>query len=165
MKKILPACCILAFGVPAMGQQAKLLRQVVASSGGSALIDKTIVQYTIGEPAVLTLDAPKLILTQGFQQPEVTGNAPVTEPAYVTGFIVFPNPANKQTKLEFDLLVDTRVTIQLVNNGGQTLRTVSINMLAGKVSYPMQLNGFAAGLYYVVVRAGSRNYTEKLVIQ
>lgn len=165
MKRFIPICCILFIGLSAKSQKVQLLRQVTAAAGGNALVNKTIIQYSIGEPVILTLSVPKLMLTQGFQQPEETGNAPLNEPVIIKSLIVFPNPATTQTKVEFDLLRDTKVVIQLVNNGGQTLRSLSFDMLAGKISYPLSLNGFASGLYYVVVKAGIRNYTEKLVIQ
>ncbi|MNY55857.1 hypothetical protein D3C86_1918700 [compost metagenome] len=106
-----------------------------------------------------------MLVTQGFQQPEVSGNSPTPEVILVTDFILYPNPAIGQTRLEFDLLMDSRVNIQLVNNAGQTLRNVGLNMYAGKISYSLPLNGFGSGLYYVVVNAGNKNYTEKLVIQ
>lgn len=163
MKKSLFTYAMLAVSSSASAQQ--LSRSVTASTGSGVVLNKTIIQYTIGEVVVSTLQNSSLLLTQGFQQPEVAGNNAIPEPILVTGFMVFPNPANSQTKLEFDLLEDTQVNIQLVNNAGQTLRNVAITMLAGKVSYPLSLTGFAPGLYYVVVKAGNRNYSEKLVIQ
>eukprot|EP01133_Synstelium_polycarpum_P014718 gene14718-17395_t len=161
MKIILSLSCLVSISTTAPAQ-VQMLRFITSSTGYSAQVNQTLIQYTLGEVAVSSLQNQNFLLTQGFQQPEVTQGNPFTEPVLVKDFIVFPNPAVNQTKLEFDLIADSRVNIQLVNNAGQTIRNIAIDMLAGKINYPLSLGGLAAGLYYVVVQAGNRNYSEKL---
>jgi len=164
-KRYLPVFGMLGLSAVANAQQVELQRSVVASTGGSAEINKTIFQYTIGDVLVAAIENSPLLVTQGFQQPEVNGSTPEPQAPLITGFIVYPNPANSQTKLEFDLVMDDLVNIQLVNNAGQTVRNISLKMLAGKASYILPLNGYPSGLYYVVLKASRRTYSEKLVIQ
>ncbi|MEJ2902683.1 T9SS type A sorting domain-containing protein [Pedobacter panaciterrae] len=164
-KRYLPIFGIFSFTAVANAQQAELQRSVIASAGGSAEINNTIFQYTIGEVLVTAIENSPLLVTQGFQQPEVNGSTPEPQAPLITGFIVYPNPANSQTKLEFDLVMDDMVNIQLVNNAGQTVRNISLKMLAGKANYILPLGGYPSGLYYVVLKASRRTYSEKLVIQ
>ncbi|MBB5436581.1 hypothetical protein HDC92_000245 [Pedobacter sp. AK017] len=165
MKTIIPICFALATGTTASAQQPQLQRSVISSAGGFAQINSSIVQYTIGEPLVSSLESPPILLSQGFQQPEIAGNETEPEINFVNSFIVYPNPASGSTNVEFDLLKDGKVNMQLVNNAGQTVRNFSVNLLAGKVKYPLLISGLSSGLYYVVLKAANRQYAEKLVIQ
>ncbi|WP_316812642.1 T9SS type A sorting domain-containing protein [Pedobacter heparinus] len=165
MKKFLPISCFLAVSATASAQQAQLQRSVIASTGGTAQINNTVVQYTIGEVLIDPIDSPPLLVTQGFQQPEIAGNETEPEINFVNSFIVYPNPATGSTNVEFDLLKSGFITLQLVNNAGQTVRNFSVILLAGKIKYPMLISGLSSGLYYVVLKAANRQYSEKLVIQ
>lgn len=164
MKTVLLACGLFCCSVlPAHSQE--LVRQVLANGGHEGTVGDVIFQYTIGEPMVTTLDFGPLLLTQGFQQPEVAGPIKPPEAPFVTDLIVYPNPASDQTNLEFDLLQDGRVIFMLVNNAGQVVNTISEELLAGRLTYTLPLSTYASGLYYLVIRTGYRTYTEKLIIQ
>lgn len=164
MKTILLSCGFFCCSVfQALSQE--LVRQVVANTGHSATVGYTIFQYTIGEPLVTTLGIGDLLLTQGFQQPEVAGPTKAPEAPFVSDLIVYPNPAAEFTNLEFDLLQDGRVVFMLVNNAGQVVLTRASEMLAGRVTYTLPLSDYASGLYYLVIRTGYRTYSEKLIIQ
>lgn len=164
MKTVLLFCGFFCCSViQALSQE--LVRQVVANTGHSATVGYTIFQYTIGEPLVATIGVGDLLLTQGFQQPEVAGPIKPPEAPFVSDLIVYPNPAAEFTNLEFDLLQDGRVVFMLVNNAGQVVLTKSSEMLAGRVTYTLPLTDYASGLYYLVIRTGYRTYSEKLIIQ
>ncbi len=137
----------------------------MASTGGSAQINNTIVQYTIGEVLVEAIANSPVLVTQGFQQPEIAGNETEPEIAFVNGFTVYPNPASGSTNLEFDMIKDGMVNMMLVNNAGQTIRNISAKLLAGKVKYALPIGGVASGLYYVVLQAEAGDIQKKLVIQ
>lgn len=164
MKPFLLTCAIFA-STFTIGFSQELVRQVAANAGQSTTVGYTIFQYTIGEPLIATLSTNDLLLTQGFQQPEVAGPTKAPEAPFVSDLIVYPNPASEFTNLEFDLLQDGRVVFMLVNNAGQVVSTTTKQMLAGRVTYTLPLTNYASGLYYLVIRTGYRTYTEKLVIQ
>lgn len=152
-------CCIaeLSHG------QVRLTRSVVASTGGSAQVGNTLVQFTIGEPAVTTFTSSRLVLTQGFQQPEFT--LPNILVPVVGNMRVFPNPAASYTKIDFDLLADAKVLINLVNNAGQIVHARAVNSMAGKLEYILPLSSFSPGIYHVVLYVNFKTYSEKLIIQ
>ena len=163
--KLLLFTCVFLHGMFVTALSQELVRQVSASMGHSGMVGYTVFQYTIGEPLVTTLAAGDLLLTQGFQQPEVVSPNKAPEAPFVSDFIVFPNPASEKVNLAFDLLQDGRVVFMLVNNAGQVVFSTATNMLAGRVTYALPVSGYAVGLYYLVIRTGYRTYTEKLVIQ
>ncbi|MGN8055690.1 T9SS type A sorting domain-containing protein [Pedobacter sp. 22163] len=163
MKKILLCSLIFSLCLFKSYGQAALTRSVVASTGGSAPVGNTLVQFTIGEVATLTLQNAGIMLTQGFQQPEITVSNFV--PNAVGNMRVYPNPAIGKTKIDFDLLTDGKVIINLVNNAGQIVHSSSVKSLAGKIEYIMPLNGLASGSYHVVLYVNYRTFSEKLIIQ
>lgn len=143
--------------------QATLTRSVVASTGSSVQVGTTLVQFTVGEVATLTLQSAGVMLTQGFQQPELVASNFV--PNAVGNMRVYPNPAVGKTKVDFDLLTDGKVIINLVNNAGQIVHSSSVTSLAGKIEYVIPLNGLASGMYHVVLYVNYRTFSEKLIIQ
>lgn len=151
---------------PLSAQELILERQVVGSTGVSMQVGQTIFQYTIGEAVVATLLKSPLLLTQGFQQPEVTVSMHTPQLPYLTDFIVFPNPASSYTTIRFNLLAPGNVRVMLVNNAGQIVYSEDRNVAAGMIEYRVPLERYASGLYYVVLSVDSlRKYTEKLIIQ
>jgi len=164
MKPFLVPCLGLLSSVTICLSQ-ETVRQLAANAGHSEAVGYTIFQYTIGEPIVATAAAGGLLLTQGFQQPEVAGPTKAPDAPFVSDLIVYPNPAAEFTNLEFDLQENGRVTFMLVNNAGQVVFTDTRQMLAGRLEYTMAVNNYASGLYYLVIRTAYRTYTEKLIIQ
>jgi hypothetical protein len=163
MKKVLLLSLIFFLCLIKSYGQAAITRSVVASTGGSAQVGNTLIQFTVGEVATLTLQSAGVMLTQGFQQPETTASNFV--PNAVGNMRVYPNPAVGKTKIDFDLLTDGKVIINLVNNAGQIVHSSSVTSLAGKIEYVMPLNGLASGMYHVVLYVNYRTFSEKLVIQ
>jgi len=164
MKSKLLTYAIFQFAV-CQGISQEVTRQVTASAGHSATVGYTVFQYTIGEPLTTTLEGSTVLLTQGFQQPEVAGPMRPPESPFISDFIVYPNPASDRVNLEFDLLQDGAVVFMLINNAGQIVFSQTSQMLAGRLTYTLPLGSYASGIYYVVVRTGYRSYTEKLIIQ
>jgi hypothetical protein len=163
MKKHLLSLLALSYSFISLTAQTTISRNVVASTGGSAQVGNTLIQFTIGEVAVLTQQSSSLLLSQGFQQPEFTISS-LAVPA-VENMRVFPNPATSRTKVDFDLFTDAKVVINLVNNSGQIVHSSSVTSKAGKIEYVIPLNGLAAGLYHVVLYVNYRTFSEKHDIQ
>lgn len=143
--------------------QAILARSIIGSTGASVQTGNTLIQYTVGEVAILTLQTQGLLLTQGFHQPEAAVSLP--DVLVVKDMIVYPNPATTRTKVEFDLLADSKVIITLIDNAGRTVYSSTINMMVGKVAFTIPLSGLASGIYHVVVYANYKTVSEKLIIQ
>jgi len=151
-----------------LGTHAQILleRQVIGSTGSAADHAGTIYAYTVGEVVVATLIQNPILLTQGFQQPEVTLSHHIPQMPSLTDFIVFPNPAIDYTTIRFNLLAPGDVRVMLVNNAGQIVFSDNLDVATGKSEYNIPLQRYASGLYYLVLSVGaSQKYTEKLIIQ
>ncbi|MET7000545.1 T9SS type A sorting domain-containing protein [Chitinophaga defluvii] len=170
MKLIYHSCKILLLFTGLLllsyGARAQLLlnRQVVASSGGSNTVNNILFEYTIGEAAVMTLSQGSMILTQGFNQPEVLPKQPPGANP-VLSYMLYPNPAATTLKIELDLLTDATVTFQLFNTAGQLVYQQYKEFGAGKVIFPIAVNRFAAGIYTVKLKVNASVFFEKLIIQ
>lgn len=161
--KLIPIIFVMLLLCNKSNGQAALNRSVVGSTGGSAQTGNTLIQYTVGEVSTLTQQSNALLLTQGFQQPESTIST--SEALVIKDMIVYPNPATTKTKVEFDLLANAKVMINLVDNAGRMVYSYSLSAIAGKIAHVIPLNGLASGIYHVVMYVNYKAYAEKLVIQ
>jgi len=166
MKLIYLLCTItfmsLLWSLPA-NAQLTLKRQVTASTGGSGLIGNILIQYTVGEPAVSTLLTGNLLLTEGFQQPELPALPPGEDA--IKNYILYPNPASTTVKVQFDLLTETAVLFRLINPAGQQMYQQFQHYGPGQVIIPIPVNRFPAGIYTVMLNINGKVYFEKLIIQ
>lgn len=80
--------------------------------------------------------------------------------------VVYPNPANGNTKVSFSLNNAQNVNVSIVNVLGQTIANTAANKLgAGKNTVELNLDGIAPGIYSVLVKAGNSTSSQKLVIK
>ncbi|RAJ87446.1 putative secreted protein (Por secretion system target) [Chitinophaga dinghuensis] len=159
-------CLLLLLGVAITSVKAQVVlnRQVVATSGGSGTVGTLRMQYTIGEPVITMITDGHLLLTQGFQQPE---ELPPPPPGanLVKGYIIFPNPASTNLKIQLDLLGPSYVQIELINTAGQTMYTEQQSLGAGRNTMVIGVNRFAAGIYTLRFKIAQSIYYEKVIIQ
>lgn len=162
-KHLLLAMFLAISWMPARSQLV-LVRQVTASSGGSGIIGGIHFDYTIGEAAISPLSAGPILLTQGFQQPEILPPlAPGGNP--ILDFSLFPNPALTTFKIQFSLLTNATVTFLLMNTAGQVIYQDVRNYAPGKVVIPTSVDKLAAGIYTVILKVNAFVFTEKLIVQ
>ncbi|WP_310991577.1 S8 family serine peptidase [Aequorivita marina] len=81
----------------------------------------------------------------------------------LASFSMYPNPATSQVFMSWKD-VETNVAITLYNSLGQRLLALSEADLAGKSSGSMDVSGYAAGIYFISIKAGDKVETKKLVI-
>ncbi|HEY9259147.1 T9SS type A sorting domain-containing protein [Chitinophaga sp.] len=144
--------------------QVTLNRQVVANAGGNGVVQNIQIQYTVGEAIVLPITNGKTLLTQGFQQPEESpkvlgGINPVKS------YILFPNPAVTSTKIQFDLLSNVNITLEVINPAGQTIYHQYLQLGVGRSTVVLPVNHFAAGIYTVMLNVSGNIFFEKLIVQ
>ncbi|SHM04665.1 Por secretion system C-terminal sorting domain-containing protein [Chitinophaga jiangningensis] len=144
--------------------QLILNRQVAATAGGSGTAGNTRIQYTIGEPMITLITDGRVLLTQGFQQPE---ELPPVDPGanVVKGFIIFPNPASTNLKVQLDLLAPAIVNLELINTAGQSMYREGQSMGAGRNTVVIAVNKFASGIYRLKIKVGPQIFFEKIIIQ
>ncbi|WP_119078743.1 T9SS type A sorting domain-containing protein [Chitinophaga alhagiae] len=164
MKKIFILLILLTAAGHAADAQLVLVRQVAASTGGSGHAGPLTIDYTVGEPVVESLAAGGLLLTQGFQQPEIVpalppGGTPLFD------FLLYPNPAVTTVKVAFNLVTDASVVLLIVNTTGQLMYQNVQYYGAGKILISTPVDRLAAGIYTVVLKVQGQVYTEKLIVQ
>ncbi len=88
----------------------------------------------------------------------------IEEVSAFTSTNIFPNPANNQINVRFDLDQAQNATISIVNMIGQTMLSTEVDAdLSNTVS--MNVSSLNAGVYFVKIAAGKSTITEKLVIK
>ncbi|WP_298716872.1 T9SS type A sorting domain-containing protein [uncultured Chitinophaga sp.] len=162
-KHLLLAMFLAISWLPARSQLV-LVRHVTSTSGGSGIAGGIHFDYTLGEAAISPLSAGPILLTQGFQQPEilpplVPGGMPVLD------FSLFPNPALTTFKIQFSLLTNANVSFLLLNTAGQVIYQDVRDYAPGKVVIPTSVDKLAAGIYTVVLKVNQFTFTEKLIVQ
>jgi hypothetical protein len=164
MKKVLITLTLLLGAWHTSQAQLVLVREVAATTGGSGTAGNISIDYTVGEPVVESLAGGGLLLTQGFQQPEIIPALPPGA-SPVLDFLLYPNPAVTTVKVGFNLLTDATVVLLIVNTTGQVMHQDVRHYGPGKIIIPTPVDRLAAGIYTVVVKIQGQVYTEKLIVQ
>jgi hypothetical protein len=74
-----------------------------------------------------------------------------------------PNPFRDETKVNFSLASDTKVTLTLSNALGKTIETTALNGRAGTNSYTVQGHKLSSGLYFMRMTDGRESANYKLI--
>lgn len=79
---------------------------------------------------------------------------------------IYPNPAQATTWLDMELTEAATVTLELVNQLGQTVRTQDNGKLpVGHSVVPVRVTGLSAGVYMVKMNIAGKSLLRKLVIE
>ena len=93
---------------------------------------------------------------------KVAGTLGVTENLF-SSFSMYPNPATNEVFMSWKD-VESNVAITLFNSLGQRLQQFSETELAGKTSSSLDVSRYAAGIYFITIKAGNKLETKKLII-
>jgi hypothetical protein len=91
---------VLVFPLSVAAQ--KITPQVIASSGGSYETSTVQLSWTLGELATESFTSGSTMLTQGFQQPEITVETGYSDPEIQLSVNVYPVPAKSYLTVEFN---------------------------------------------------------------
>ena len=79
---------------------------------------------------------------------------------------IYPNPAQGTTYVDMELNEAASVTVELVNQLGQTVHTQDEGQLpAGRSVVPVRVSGFAGGVYVVKVNVNGKVVLRRVVIE
>lgn len=122
-------------------------RSVIGAAGGFATSANGSLSWTAGETAISTLSAGSVILTQGFQQPEIPASS-IKSVSANNNITVFPNPSNGifQVKLNQALLNNVAgLNADVFDGSGKLVaqRTVALDQTTGS----MDLSHLPSGIY------------------
>jgi hypothetical protein len=90
----------------------------------------------------------------------------VAENININGVSVYPNPASEFAQLTFTLTEATNISASLVNVMGQKVAAINGgNFAPGTHTVNLDINGLAAGVYFVNLNTGNGMVTEKLIVR
>jgi len=78
---------------------------------------------------------------------------------------VYPNPSVDYATLHFNVTAENPGSVSVMNAMGQTIFTEDLGKItAGSYEYRLDVASFSNGLYFVTVRAGGSEFTQKISI-
>lgn len=80
-----------------------------------------------------------------------------------TEFFIYPNPATNNFTIEFNLIDNKNVSIELKNILGQTIKEISTSLSPGKNSIEIDLSDLPKGVYFVQLQSNSKLYSKKVI--
>ena len=145
MKKLL---LLLTLPLALFGQS--LERQVIAGSGADFTTANLQVSATLGEVMTRTFTSSTVLLTQGFQQAELTVTTGFDHPLDDFTFKAYPVPAQDILTLDFTSPDHREINLHLVDLQGRILPAFSRTLqVAGNTSHQMNLSGLSSGAYLI----------------
>lgn len=128
-----------------------LTPEVQASSGDFYTGGGVTLSWTLGETVTETYSSPSNIVTQGFQQPDVTVTK-VEEATAGVNVVVFPNPTAGQLSVELTSVASRKMQLELVDINGRLLHSQQAEVPAGVQTLTMDIASLAAGQYMLRVK-------------
>ena len=77
--------------------------------------------------------------------------------------VIYPVPAKNEINVSFNIAETNNVQVRLVNLSGQVLYQDTRPAFAGIYQHQINLSDYAAGIYFIVLKAGSKSYTKKFI--
>ncbi len=154
MKHSIPLLLVILSCFSAQAQ-VELDHFVITPLGGHSFDSTFSVSYTMGQVEVQTLVSNNgtLILTQGFQQPEMLGVGVDDELEILVNYQIYPNPTPGivHVKLTTNRLVDLQ--LEMVNLLGQPIGIPAQHQkVTGDWETSFDLEGAASGYYFLMLR-------------
>lgn len=81
------------------------------------------------------------------------------------GLNLYPNPALEEAELVFNTKETVYVSMKITDITGREMSSQNLNSFAGMNKFKIDISQFPAGIYYVIVNAGSNTLTKKLIKQ
>lgn len=126
-------------------------------------------QYVVADAAMIMINrklSPTVKIT-GIESSRQTGTKP---PANVLLFNNYPNPFNRSTNIQFQLIQSNRVTLKIYNSLGQAIQTL-LNAALHPGIYSIGWNGtdhsgneVAAGIYFLQLKTDEVSVTRKMIL-
>ena len=140
-----------------LGRAQSLTPSVIALAGGYEKTTSGVsVSWTLGEPIVDPLRSGNVVLTQGFQQPDLKVTTGFEDPTFLYDLQVFPNPTSSDLTIE--TAFQRELTYRLVDIQGKVLKE---GTLSQKSTLP--LVALPQGVYALYFTAEGRMIKSELI--
>lgn len=79
----------------------------------------------------------------------------------------YPNPVGSECTLEYELLKDERISIDLLNSNGALIKRITPDNIrtAGKNAQLINMDGLAPGMYIIALNSGNNRINTKIIKQ
>lgn len=146
--------CWLLSSFPAYCQSGDICRSVVGAAGKSVQYQDWTIEFTVGEPAILTLESASAgkTVTQGFHQPEACISVSTSGPEGVEPFTatLYPNPTTGRLFLSFDPAYVPELDAQVLDLTGRICSPV-VSVGAAMLN-ELDYSDLPAGYYLLTLR-------------
>jgi len=161
LKKYLFILFFITSGVFTTAAQS-LSPTVLSSSGGFESSDGTSLSWTTGEVMIQSFSEGSIMLSQGFQQGNITVSTAVDEMSESAMDVqIYPNPVNDILNMEFKNMVDHTIQLKLVDLTGKTVLRKEFSQPSNTVR--LNLSSVSSGSYMLEVRAAEKRKVFKIV--
>lgn len=148
---ILPILVLTILNIKA--QNIDTLNQIVISNAGEVLESENyVLNFTLGEFAIETLESDETMLTQGFHQTDPSDSISVVATQAVsfdTEIIVYPNPFQNVINIEMNFLNGRSIEIRLFDGVGKILQ--NRNHLIRSNTIELDVSEYPNGVYYLEI--------------
>jgi hypothetical protein len=101
--------------------------------------------WTLGEPVILTLENPAVILTQGFHQPAYGLISAVDFTDWTGRIEIFPNPVSTDLNIHIEFQESEEGVLKLIDMAGKCVWKDSFSGIV--IDKNFKVSGLAAGQY------------------
>jgi hypothetical protein len=77
--------------------------------------------------------------------------------------VIYPVPAKNELNIGFNIPVITTVQVRLINLSGQVLYQDDKPGFTGIYQHQIDTSSYPAGVYFIVLKAGTKSYTKKFI--
>lgn len=170
MKKLFTLAVLAIAATQANAQLvADVSQHVVAPTGGYFEVpgsDVTL-SVTVGELVIKTASNSGVILTQGFQQPDLPADPTLINTVNAQGIDmqVYPNPFSGQFFAVVNLAKNDKLSFAITDLQGKTVNfEQAVTQGAGKMVYTFNTDNLAQGIYHLSVRNESGSFVKTLKV-
>jgi hypothetical protein len=115
--------------------------------------------------AVTTLTSDNLVLTQGFQQPQLTGTGMPDEMELDWKVNAFPNPVQDQLNISIRLGKPVDLNLAIIDLTGKTLLIKKLDRIPADFDFSIDFSGFFNGIYFLKIQTTDKRYSRIIKIQ
>jgi len=147
MKTITMFLALLIFSGALSAQSIE--RSTIAAAGEYYSVAGIQLSWTLGQPSPAeTFIKPAMILTQGFQQADITTGVPAHTPGTFS-LLLYPNPASGVFNLDLAAGVDGTVTFEVFDLSGKLIMHQGpFATDGGRWQHQQATPGLATGIYH-----------------
>jgi hypothetical protein len=147
MKKLTTFLLII---ISASVKAQSLSPQVIASAGDYFSNGNVSLSWTLGEPVIETYTTANIILTQGFQQPELltVGINDVLKSDFSS--TIYPNPTFNIISVQLNNQKNAQFTVEIINGLGQVIQSLNFDAVKNKQNnFQLNLTDLSVGMYQI----------------